>query len=141
MIHKVHFYYGNRLRTFHAGLGIIVRALGHSINSKIIFLNQSYEWVEDIISLEEVPVKIISIEDHPKIQDLFIKEIEKIENTILLIANVDLIIQNHILEMKELLHLLIKIKEKNEIILTSETKYIEFEEFADYVSFISIRKM
>ena len=141
MTHQVHFYYGDRLRTFHAGLGIVVRALGHSINSKILFLNQSYEWIEDIISLEEVSVKIISIEDLPKIQDLFLKEIKKIEDTILLIANIDLIVQNHVLEMKELLHLLIKIKEKNEIILTSEIKYTAFEEIADYVSFISARKM
>ncbi len=141
MIHQVHFYYGDRLRAFHAGLGIVVRALGHSINSKILFLDQSYEWIEDIISLEEVPVEIISIDDHPKIQDFFLNEIKKIEDTIFLIANIDLIVQHKVLEMKELLHLLSKIKERNEVILTSETKYTEFEKIAEYVSFISVKKM
>ena len=141
MIHQVHFYYGDRLRAFHAGLGIVVRALGHSINSIIIFLDQYYGWVEDVISLEEVPVQIISIDDYSKIQDFFLKEIKEIKDTIILIANIDLIAQHQLLEMKELLHLLIRVKERNEIILTSETKCIEFEEIADYVSFISVRKM
>lgn len=140
MIHQVHFYYGDRLRTFHAGLGIVVRALGHSINSEILFVDESYEWVEDIISLEDVPVKIISIDDHHKIQDFFLKEIKEIKDTILLIANIDLITHHQVLEMRELLHLLTRIKERNEVILTSETKYTEFEDIADYVSFISVRK-
>ena len=141
MIHQVHFYYGDRLRAFHAGLGIVVRALGHSINSIIIFLDQYYEWVEDVISLEEVPVQIISIDDCSKILDFFLKEIKEIKDTIILIANIDLIAQHQLLEMKELLHLLIGVKERNEVILTSEAKFIEFEEIADYVSFISVRKM
>lgn len=141
MIHQVHFYYGDRLRTFHTGLGIIVRALGHSINSKIIFLNQSYEWIVDIISPKEIPIEIIPIEDYAKVQNYFIKELGKIEDTILLIANFDLIVQYQIFEMKELLNLLSKIKEKNEVILTSEISSKEFEEIADYVSSISVRKM
>jgi ATP:corrinoid adenosyltransferase len=141
MIHQVHFYYGDRLRTFHVGLGIVVRALGHSINSEILFLDESYEWVKDIISLEDVPVRILSIEDQAKIQNFFLEEIKEIKDTILLIANIDLIVHHQVLEIKELLHLLTRIKEKNEVILTSETKYTEFEYIADYVSFISVRKM
>ncbi len=141
MTHQVHFYYGDRLRAFHAGLGIIIRALGHSIKSEILFLDESYAWVEDIISLKEISVKIISIDDHPKVQDFLLKEFDKIEDTILLIANIDLIVQHQVLEMKELIHLLSRTKKQNEVILTSEAKYIEFEEIADYVSFISVRKM
>jgi len=141
MIHKVHFYYGNRLRAFHAGLGVIVRALGHSIKSKIIFLDDSYSWIENMISSEEIPIKILSIDNHHIVQEFLLKEINKIEKTILLIANIDLIVQHQVLKMNELIHVLSRKKEQNEIILTSEKNYNEFEKFADYVSSISVRKM
>ena len=71
MYHKVHFYYGNRLRAFHAGLGVIVRALGHSIQSEIIFLDDSYSWIENMVSLEEIPIRILKVNDHHGIQEFF----------------------------------------------------------------------
>lgn len=138
MLNLVHFYFGNRILAFEICLGTIIRALGHSKKAKIILLNKNFSWVDNTIETKNVPIEIIDIQKNNNRLQKFMGDLPSFENTVLLLANVDLLFQYHDFEIKRFINNLSQLKISNEILLTSEDKISELVEFADYSSKLSI---
>jgi ATP:corrinoid adenosyltransferase len=140
MTFLVHFYYGNRLEAFQTGLGIIVRALGHSKKIKIYIINDCFSWVDEFEEKSDIHHQIISINETKNNFNEVKNELIQEEGAICLLANFDLLFDNF-LEIKEFVTLIEEISKKNEIIITCEKKYDILEDLGDYVSSFELEKI
>lgn len=140
MTFLVHFYYGNRLEVFQTGLGIIIRALGHSKKIKVYIVNDSFSWVEEFKEKSEIPHHIISVKETETIFKKIKTELIILEDKICLLANFDLLFDN-LLKIKDFIPLIKEISKKNEVIITCEKKYDFFDDLGDYVSSFELEEI
>ncbi len=132
----IHYYFGEREKAFLVGFGTILRAKGHSKPVSMILIDNSFSWITDF-GIEDVPHTIIESGDT---ENSIIKKILEVLNglkdTICLIANFDILINNKTISLKNLMRTIHDLDTSNEYIFTSEKYFKEFEEFADYVSHV-----
>ena len=140
MTFLVHFYYGNRLAVFQAGLGIIIRALGHSKKIKIYIVNDSFSWVEEFAEKSEIPCQIISISEPENSFEKIKNELTLLEDTICLLANFDLLFDS-LLAIIEFIPLIKEISKRNEVIITCEKHHDLLDDLGDYVSSFELEEI
>jgi len=139
MKYLVHYYYGDRLETFQVGIGLLIRALGHSKIVKVYLIDNNFEWVKKLSRENYMPTQIYSLNvDNEFLSEIY-KELETLSDTICLLANFDLILTSK-RELNEFIQKIIALSVKNEVIITFEKKKNELENIADYVSSISIKE-
>ncbi len=133
-IFLTHYYYGNRLTSFKAGLGTIIRAKGHLLNTQAILITESSQWVTDQNQFKDLNVVLLDLNKNKNIIDVLRKTVLSSENTVLLIANFDLLIIHTIMTLGDFIDIIKNKHRTTEILLTGEMRYDELEEVADYVS-------
>ncbi|NPD87208.1 MAG: hypothetical protein HGN29_00700 [Asgard group archaeon] len=133
MTFLIHFYYGNRLEVFQAGLGVIIRGLGHSRKARIYLINDSFPWVDELEQKSELPLQIIARDATKNLLNEVQKELRELDGEICLLANFDLLFDSW-LEIEDFLSLAKEINKTNEVIITCEYKYDLLEDLGDYVS-------
>ncbi len=134
----IHYYYGDRIQTFHTGLGTLIRAAGHSKDILAYVIDDAFNWVASLNEDLSVPINILSITDDKNIKDLIFDKILTVNNHVCLISNLDLLFESGLMEIEDLLNFLTETRGKNEIILTCQAYYPELELSADYVSLFTI---
>lgn len=139
-IFLTHYYYGDRLSSFKAGLGTIIRAKGHSLKVKIIALNNSFEWLREQDALENFNVEFFNFEQLVDSVQTLRKYVDSSVPSLILIANFDLLIENSILKLERFIDIIKSRQQNIEIILTGEKHYPDIEKLADYVSLFHLAK-
>jgi ATP:corrinoid adenosyltransferase len=139
-IFLIHYYYGDRFISFKAGLGTIIRAKGQSLETKIIALNNSFQWLRKHDIFDNFNADIFDLDQYLNAAQTLKESIISSNPKILLVVNHDLLIEHDIMDLKEFIELIKTKSLKTEIILTGEMKYIELEKSADYVSFFQSTK-
>jgi ATP:corrinoid adenosyltransferase len=130
----VHYYFGEREKTFLIGLGIILRAKGHSKPVSILLIDDLYPWINNF-KIEDTPQVIIDLRDSKiDVKRIFLDTFSEVKDTVCLIVNFDLLIEKEIMSLQSFLQVIKSLDTSNELILTSEQYYEGLEEFADYVS-------
>ena len=137
----IHYYYGDRIRTFHTGLGSLIRAAGHSKKILAYIIDDSLNWLDSLKDNLSIPVNILSIVQDKNIQKVIFDGISSIRDHVCLISNIDLLIDSGLMSVNELLNFLTDIKGKNEIILSCQSYYPELETEADYVSLFKVKNV
>ncbi len=133
-----HFYFGDRQKTFHTGLGTVIRAKGHSMRVTVIAIDNSFSWLDKLEEIIDESVIIYDINDEKiDLENEFQARLNEFDNQICLIVNFDLLIEFQHITLESFLRIICNIKTSNELILTSEKFYKEIENIADYVSNIS----
>ncbi|MHA1954688.1 MAG: hypothetical protein ACXAAM_01050 [Candidatus Heimdallarchaeaceae archaeon] len=140
MTFLIHFYYGNRLEAFQAGLGVIIRALGHSRKTRVYIINDSFPWVNELKQKSELPVQIFSKDKTKNLLDEIKRELSKSNNEIFLLVNFDLLFDSW-LGIEDFISLVKEINKENEVLITCENHYDLLEDVGDYVSFFELREM
>ena len=137
-IFLIHYYYGDRFTAFKTGLGTILRSLGHSLNSKIMIIDDSFKWLENIEQFGSMNFVLLKTDSHEKALEVLKKEFSSLEGAVFLLTNFDVLIEKKIITISDFIKLLKSKQHSNEILLTAEKKYPEIEEIADYVSLIEL---
>ncbi|MCG3222741.1 MAG: hypothetical protein H7641_15285 [Candidatus Heimdallarchaeota archaeon] len=140
MTSLIHFYYGNRLEAFQAGLGVIIRALGHSRKARVYIINDSFPWVNDLKQKSEIPIQIFSREETKNLLDEIKRELRELDNEICLLVNFDLLFDSW-LGIEDFISLAKEINKTNEVIITCENQYDLLEDVGDYVSSFELQEM
>ncbi|UJG39744.1 MAG: hypothetical protein K9W45_07700 [Candidatus Heimdallarchaeum aukensis] len=135
MVNFVHFYFGDADETFYTGIGTAIRALGHGKKVQVILTDKKFYWVEKI-STETDDFRIFKLKTKNDIN--FLKEIiNSSEQELILISDIDLLIQNNWITAEHLKDIVLKLKEKKEVIITSMSFYKSIANIADYCSHFS----
>ena len=140
MTSLIHFYYGNRIEVFQAGLGVIIRALGHSKKARVYIINDSFTWVNELKEKSELPIQIFSKDETKNLLDEIKKELKELDDTIYLLVNFDLLFDSW-LGIEDFVSLVKEINKKNEVIITCENQYDLLEDMGDYVSSFESQKL
>lgn len=140
-IFLTHFYFGDRKKTFHTGLGSIIRAIGQMKKTSLIIVNDSFSWFEGIWDSLNIPSKIFNLDINKQdVGEKFENILSNLSKQIILIANFDILIESKRMSLTKFFDVLKNKQGSNEIILTSEKYYEEIEDLANYVSEISFTK-
>jgi ATP:corrinoid adenosyltransferase len=140
MTFLIHFYYGNRLEVFKAGLGIIIRALGHSMKVRIYSINDSFSWIDELKRRSDLPFRIIPKTESKNLLKEIKEELQVLDNDICLLANFDLLF-DEFLKIEEFVSFIRDINKKNEVIITCEKRYDILEDLGDYVSSFELKNV
>ncbi|MCG3225490.1 MAG: hypothetical protein H7645_01115 [Candidatus Heimdallarchaeota archaeon] len=140
MTFLIHFYYGNRLEAFQAGLGVIIRALGHLRKTRVYIINDSFSWVHELKQKSELPIQIFSRNETKNLLDEIKRELRELENEICLLVNFDLLFDSW-LGIEDFVSLVKEINKKNEVLVTCENQYDLLEDVGDYVSSFELKEM
>ena len=132
----IHYYYGDRFITFKTGLGSVIRAKGHSLDVTIIVIENSLPWMENTNLFMDFDTSVVSLKDKIAAVTMLREIIVNLDNTLLLIVNFDLIIEEKVLSIKDFTDIIRRKKTTTEIILTGKIHYPQVEELADYVSYV-----
>ncbi|MCE7742458.1 MAG: cob(I)yrinic acid a,c-diamide adenosyltransferase [Candidatus Heimdallarchaeota archaeon] len=139
-IFLTHYYYGDRFTSFKTGLGTIIRGLGHSLNIRMILINDSFHWLTNQDQFKNIDAVFLDLNQHKEILRVLQEEILSLEKSLLFIANFDLLIEHNILSIEDFIDLIKSKHKTTEILLTGEMKYPKLENIADYVSAIQSTK-
>jgi ATP:corrinoid adenosyltransferase len=140
MTFLVHFYYGARLEAFQAGLGVVIRALGHSRKVRVYIIDDSFPWFNELKQRSELPFQIFTREETKNQFDEIKKEMITLDNEICLLVNFDLLLDSW-LRIEDFVSLIKEVNKKNEVIITCENKYDLLEDLGDYVSSFELKEM
>jgi ATP:corrinoid adenosyltransferase len=139
-VYLTHYYHGNRFLSYKTGLGTIIRAKGHSLHTKIIFIDDNFAWFDKQSLADFFDVNVIDISQIGNsidmIQEIFVSS----ENEVVLLANFDLIIEHNIMKLSEICYLIENKSKMTEVLLTGEHFYSEIVTKVDYVSEIKLTK-
>ena len=130
MVNFVHFYFGDADETFFTGIGTVIRALGHGKKVNIILTDEKFKWVEKIPK-EKNNLRIFKVKCKNDIH--LLKKKLKFEDLIL-ISNIDVLIQKKWITVEYLIDIVLKLKEKSEVIITSFSFHKALADIADYCS-------
>jgi len=137
MKHFIHFYYGNREEVFYTALGTAIRAKGHSLPVKFFLVDKQYQWVTHLKKISSFGINILNLTDLKKGYN-FRNNITGLRDTCLVIANIDLLLEEKIVNIDELIGLFGILSTDNEIIVTSLSYLQKIADLADYVSSFSV---
>lgn len=137
MKYFIHFYYGNRKEAFYTALGTAIRAKGHSLAVKFFFIDKQYKWITHLKKISSFEINILNLADLKKSYN-FRNNITGLRDTFLVIANIDLLLEEEIVKIDELIGLLSILSTDNEIIVTSISYLQKIAGLADYVSSFSV---
>ena len=133
MTFLIHFYYGNRLEVFQAGLGIMIRALGHSKKARMYLINDSFSWVDQLKQEKKLSIRVFPKKEAKNILSKIDEELKEQDNEICILANFDLLFDDF-LNIKEFIAFIKAINRKNEVVIICEKRYELLEDLGDYVS-------
>ncbi len=137
MKHFIHFYYGNREEAFYTALGTAIRAKGHSLPVNFFLIDKQYHWITHLKKISSFVINILNLSDLKKGYN-FRNNITGLRDTFLVIANIDLLLEEEIVNIDELVGLLSILSNDNEIIVTSLSYLQKLADLADYVSSFSV---
>ena len=137
MKYFIHFYYGNRKEAFYTALGTAIRAKGHSLAVKFFLIDKQYQWITHLKKIFSFAINILNLTDLKKGYN-FRNNITGLRDTFLVIANIDLLLEEEIVKIDELISLLSILSAENEIIVTSLSYLQKIADLADYVSLFSV---
>lgn len=137
MKHFIHFYYGNREEAFYTALGTAIRAKGHFLPVKFFFIDKQYQWIMHLKKISSFRINILTLTDLKKGYN-FRNDITGLRDTFLVIANIDLLLKEEIMNIDELIGLVSILSNDNEIIVTSLSNLQKIADLADYVSYFAV---
>ena len=130
----IHYYFGEREKSFLLGFGTILRAKGHSRSVLIVIDDNSISLIPHLDE-EDIPTIIIKTDDKEiEVNKFILKILKDLEETVCLIVNIDILVNFDTTLLQLFLQELENLENSNELIFTSETHFKELEEIADYVS-------
>ncbi len=127
----IHFYYGDLKEATFTAVGTVIRAMGQRKRSYIFYHSTSI--LSQIIKeLEHYGGQLILYDDLniQMLSDITLQ----VSSQLILIINVDKMLEDGKITLTELLELINKLKDKNEVIISNTKGIPEIIEIADYVS-------
>ncbi|MHA2357657.1 MAG: hypothetical protein ACXABK_02670, partial [Candidatus Heimdallarchaeaceae archaeon] len=63
MKYLIHYYFGDRYETFQIGVGLLIRALGHSKKVRTYLIDNNFEWTKGLTKESKLNAQIYQLDE------------------------------------------------------------------------------